>query len=125
MDRPSDRDAGAGGNAARGRGGPRACARDPGRGTRSAIRPGGDGRFCAPGRGDLAVDRPLAWKLASALGRLDYVRVRIVGEQVEPMAIGGASILSSTTRADGFVLVPANLEGYPAAATVTVWLYDL
>jgi molybdopterin molybdotransferase len=41
------------------------------------------------------------------------------------MAIGGASILSSTTRADGFVLVPADLEGYPAGATVSVWLYDL
>ena len=72
-----------------------------------------------------AIDRPLAWKLASSLGRLDYVRVRVVGEKVEPMAIGGASILSSTTRADGFVLVPADLEGYPAGATVTVWLYDL
>jgi molybdopterin molybdotransferase len=72
-----------------------------------------------------AINRPLAWKLASSLGRLDYVRVRVVGEKVEPMAIGGASILSSTTRADGFVLVPADLEGYPAGATVTVWLYDL
>jgi molybdopterin molybdotransferase len=72
-----------------------------------------------------AIERSLARKLASSLGRLDYVRVRVVGEKVEPMAIGGASILSSTTRADGFVLVPADLEGYPAAATVTVWLYDL
>ncbi len=71
-----------------------------------------------------AIHRPLARKLASALGRLDYVRVRVVGEKVEPMAIGGASILSSTTRGDGFVLVPADLEGYPAGATVTVWLYD-
>ena len=72
-----------------------------------------------------AIERSLARKLASSLGRLDYVRVRVVGEKVEPMAIGEASILSSTTRADGFVLVPADLEGYPAGATVTVWLYDL
>jgi molybdopterin molybdotransferase len=71
-----------------------------------------------------AIDRPLARKLTSSLGRLDYVRVRLVDEVVEPMAISGASILSSTTRADGFVLVPADLEGYPAGATVTVWLYD-
>jgi len=71
-----------------------------------------------------AIDRPLARKLASSLGPLDYVRVRVVGEKVEPMAIGGASILSSTTRADGFVLVPADLERYPAGATVKVWLYD-
>jgi molybdopterin molybdotransferase len=47
-----------------------------------------------------------------------------VGEKVEPMAIGGASILSGTTRADDFDLVPADLEGFPAGATVTVWLYD-
>ncbi len=43
---------------------------------------------------------------------------------VEPLAISGASILSSTTRADGFVVVPADLEGYPSGANVTVWLYD-
>jgi molybdopterin molybdotransferase len=72
-----------------------------------------------------AILRPLASKLVSALGRVDYTRVRLVGDRVEPMAIGGASILSSTTRADGFVLVPADLEGYPAGTEVTVWLYDL
>ena len=33
-------------------------------------------------------------------------------------------ILSSTTRADGFVVVPADLEGYPIGAKVTVWFYD-
>ena len=60
-----------------------------------------------------AIERALAWKPASSLGRLDYVRVRVVSEKVEPMAIGGASILSSTTRADGFVLVPADLERLP------------
>jgi molybdopterin molybdotransferase len=69
--------------------------------------------------------RPLARKLVSELGRVDYCRVRIVEGRVEPLAVSGASILSSTTRADGFVLVPADLEGYPAGADVTVWLYDL
>ena len=43
--------------------------------------------------------------------------------RVEPLAIGGASVLSSTTRADGFVVVPADSEGYAAGADVTVWLY--
>jgi molybdopterin molybdotransferase len=66
----------------------------------------------------------LRHKLSSELGRVDYARVRIVDEHAEPMAISGASILSSTTRADGFVLVPADLEGYPSGAEVTVWLYD-
>jgi molybdopterin molybdotransferase len=71
-----------------------------------------------------AVERPLRFKLSSVVGRVDYARVRLVGESVEPLATSGASILSSTTRADGFVLVPADLEGYPAGALVRVWLYD-
>jgi molybdopterin molybdotransferase len=67
---------------------------------------------------------PLSRKLVSVVGRLDYARVRVVDDQVEPLAISGASILTSTTRADGFVLVPSALEGYPAGAQVTVWFYD-
>jgi molybdopterin molybdotransferase len=67
---------------------------------------------------------PLGRKLVSALGRVDYARVRVEDGRVEPMAVSGASILSSTTRADGFVIVPADLEGYPAGAEVTVWMYD-
>ena len=70
------------------------------------------------------VERPLAFKLVSASGRLDYARVRLVDGQVEPLSVSGASVLSSATRADGFVVVPADLEGYPAEALVTVWLYD-
>lgn len=70
------------------------------------------------------VERPLAHKLASAIGRVDYARVRIGPEGVEPLAISGASILSSTTRADGFVVIPADSEGYPVGASVVVWLYD-
>jgi molybdopterin molybdotransferase len=62
-------------------------------------------------------------KISSQIGRLDYARVRIVDGRVEPLAIGGASVLSSTTRADGFVVVPADSEGYAAGADVTVWLY--
>ena len=77
-----------------------------------------------PGWAYRPVDRPLAHKLVSALGRVDYARVRVTDGMVEPLATGRASALSTTTRADGFVLVPAGLEGYPAGASVTVWLYD-
>src|SRR5207245_1792954 len=58
------------------------------------------------------VDRPLGHKLASVVGRVDYARVRLIAGRVEPLAVSGASVLSSTTRADGFVVVPADLEGY-------------
>jgi molybdopterin molybdotransferase len=71
------------------------------------------------------VEYPLAHKLTSVVGRVDYVRTKVVDGRAEPLAISGASILSSTTRADGFVIVPGDLEGYPAGALVTVWLYDL
>ncbi len=66
----------------------------------------------------------LAQKLASVVGRVDYARVAIRGGQVEPLATSGASILSSTTRADGFVVVPADLEGYAVGSEVEVWHYD-
>jgi molybdopterin molybdotransferase len=63
-------------------------------------------------------------KIVSAIGRVDYCRVRLVDDGVEPLALAGASILSSTTRADGFVIVPAESEGYGADAEVTVFLYE-
>ena len=66
----------------------------------------------------------VARKIASAIGRVDYCRVRMAGGEVEPLALSGASILSSTTRADGFVIVPAESEGYGPGATVTVYLYE-
>jgi len=65
----------------------------------------------------------LTRKLSSTIGRLDYARVRVIEGAVEPLAIGGASVLSSTTRADGFVIVPADSEGFAAGADVEVWLY--
>jgi len=71
-----------------------------------------------------SVRLPLVRKLVSQVGRVDYARVRLSGGLVEPLAIGGASILSSTTIADGFVVVPADSEGYPAGAEVEVFLYD-
>jgi len=62
-------------------------------------------------------------KISSPIGRLDYVRVKIDGDLVEPLAVGGASILSSTTRADGFVIVGDDSEGFAAGSDVKVWLY--
>ena len=66
----------------------------------------------------------VAKKIVSAIGRVDYCRVRITGNDVEPLAVSGASILSSTVRADGFVIVPAELEGYAPGAVVTAYRYD-
>jgi molybdopterin molybdotransferase len=65
----------------------------------------------------------LARKISSPIGRLDYARVQVVDGAVEPLAIGGASVLSSTTRADGFVIVPDDSEGFAPGTEVEVWLY--
>lgn len=72
-----------------------------------------------------SITRPLAQPLESVRGRVDYTRVTIEQGQVQPLATSGASNLSSTTRADGFVVVPAEQERYPQGASVVVWLYDL
>lgn len=63
-------------------------------------------------------------KIVSAIGRVDYVRVRLRDGQVEPLALSGASVLSSTIRADGFVVVPAESEGCAPGSSVDVHLYD-
>jgi molybdopterin molybdotransferase len=76
----------------------------------------------------------LARKISSPIGRLDYARVKVIDavasagtaspRLVEPLAVAGASLLSSTTRADGFVVIPDDSEGFAPGADVTVWLYD-
>lgn len=63
-------------------------------------------------------------KIVSELGRVDYVRVRIEDDRVIPIMTSGASILSSTTRADGVVIVPGDEEGHGEGAEVEVLLYD-
>lgn len=67
---------------------------------------------------------PLAAKIVSELGRTDYMRVSIRDGRVVPIMTSGASILSSTTRADGVVIVAADHEGYGEGEDVEVHLYD-
>ena len=66
----------------------------------------------------------VARKIVSQVGRVDYVRVKLGLEGVEPLALSGASMLSTTTRADGFVVAPAESEGFGPGSEVTVHLYE-
>lgn len=66
----------------------------------------------------------LTRKLSSVVGRQDYARVLVTDEGVEPIAIAGASVLSSTSRADGFVIIPSDSEGYPPGADIEYFRYD-
>jgi len=66
----------------------------------------------------------VATRFVSELGRTDYVRVKVDGESVTPIMTSGASILSSTTRADGVVIIDEGEEGHAEGDWVTVFLYD-
>ncbi len=66
----------------------------------------------------------LATKISSEIGRIEYVRFQIENERAFIIAAGGASILSSTTQADGFLLTEEHSEGFAEGEEVQVWLYD-
>lgn len=72
----------------------------------------------------VAVRLPLRTRIVSQIGRTDYARVVVRNGMVDPLAVSGASVLSSVTRATGFVVIPSGLEGYPEGAQVDVLLYD-
>ena len=67
---------------------------------------------------------PLRTRIVSQIGRADYARVVVRDGMVEPLAVSGASVLSSVTRATGFVIIPSGLEGYPEGTELEVFLYD-
>ena len=67
---------------------------------------------------------PLSSRIVSQIGRTDYARVAVHEGMVEPLAVSGASVLSSVTRATGFVVIPSGLEGYPEGSEVEVHLYE-
>ncbi|KAF5413287.1 MAG: molybdopterin molybdotransferase [Candidatus Methanocomedens sp.] len=73
-----------------------------------------------PFRPETVVSLPLNEKITSRQGYQTYVRVRIKDGGVEPVMASGAGILSSVARADGYVVVPPNIEGYGAGTVVDV-----
>jgi len=79
-------------------------------------------------RGYPRVQARLMRKISSTLGRADVVRVRVrhvAGRPLaEPIRVTGSSILSSMTKADGFVIVPENSEGFKEGSTVEVELFS-
>lgn len=56
-------------------------------------------------------------KIVSTIGMTEVVPLRRVADGVEPLASGHWP-LAAITRADGWVLVPAQSEGFPAGAAV-------
>jgi molybdopterin molybdotransferase len=66
-------------------------------------------------------------KVATALGRRTFVRVRVfqkIGEFLaEPVSARGSGAISTMTRGNGFVVVPENREGVTEGEVVTVRLF--
>ena len=66
-------------------------------------------------------------KVAAALGRRTFVRVRVTrrnGEFLsEPVSARGSGAISTMTRGNGFVIVPENREGVAEGEVVTVHLF--
>ncbi|GBE56521.1 molybdopterin molybdenumtransferase [archaeon BMS3Bbin16] len=63
----------------------------------------------------------------SQLGRVDFIRVRIEKHDgkisVSPVSAKGAGLITTLTKADGFVLLDAKKEGIEAGETVEVYLF--
>lgn len=65
----------------------------------------------------------LSKKILSQQGRVDYVRIQIQNEFAIPVANSGASILSSTTKADGFLLVDESHAEIAEGSIVNAYAY--
>ncbi len=74
------------------------------------------------------VEALMSRKAAGALGRRTYLRVfvsrRGKGFVAEPISARGSGILSTMTRANGYVVIPENREGLREGETVIVHLLD-
>jgi molybdopterin molybdotransferase len=70
------------------------------------------------------VVRPLRRKLTSEVGSTDIFPVRLSADGAEPIPSGSSFALYPTVQADGFVIVPAELEGYAPGTAVAIFLND-
>lgn len=77
------------------------------------------------------VEATLDGKLRSAPGERTFARVALSGRaddsddvRAAPVRVSGAGVLSSVTRADGWVVVPEPVEGYDQGTSVSVELWE-
>ncbi len=70
----------------------------------------------------------LTYRVASALGRRTYLRVRVLRKAGEffaqPIRTKGSGILSTMTKANGYVIIPEDREGLQKGESVIVYLFD-
>lgn len=66
----------------------------------------------------------LTRKVASVLGRTDFVRVKYKKGKVDTIRVSGSSILTTMTRSDGYIIINRNSEGLENGSDVEVYLYE-
>jgi molybdopterin molybdotransferase len=75
-----------------------------------------------------ALKAKLTQKVASALGRRVFLRVTVFEKDgeffAEPLRIKGAGVISTMTKANGYVVIPENREGLEEGEFVIVYLFD-
>ena len=63
-------------------------------------------------------------KIASTLGRTDYVRAKTYGDHVYPLKIEGSGVIRSMVESDCYILIEENVEGINEGEECDVLLYD-
>lgn len=77
-----------------------------------------------PDEPDRCVRAVLSEKITSRIGYKTFARVKLENGKVFPLATSSAGILSSVSKADGFVIIPPNIEGLSAGEEVDVVLIE-
>ena len=76
-------------------------------------------RLAGSGEDEAGTTATLTRKVTSTIGLAEVVPVRRTGDGVEPLATKYLP-LSALARSDGWILVPADSEGYSAGSQVEV-----
>lgn len=63
-------------------------------------------------------------KIVSSVGTVEICRVLLIEGDALPLGTADSGGIASVVRADGFIVIPATLEGYAPGATVDVYTYD-
>jgi molybdopterin molybdotransferase len=77
-----------------------------------------------PDEPDRVVQVVLSEKIPGRIGYKTFARVKLKSGKAIPIATSGAGILSSVSKADGFVIIPENVEGIGKGEEVDVVLIE-
>jgi molybdopterin molybdotransferase len=70
------------------------------------------------------VKRTAARKIASTLGRTEYIRAKANNETVKPLKIKGSGIIRSMVESNCYIVIEENLEGVEEGEECEVLFYD-